>query len=176
LVSAQTSAANVDINVLVRLLQSLIQQLQQQLQQLLAQRQAQSPSLIQVISPRVGENWQIGQPHIIRLSRDIDVNFPLDSQVMIQLVYKEGESPLGGTIACVKQASNQTEFVWDRKTLMNFCGAADPVLKYKSLYPGYYQLRFIRDDSSLTILAQSGLFWLTGEPFIFDYTGKPIGG
>jgi len=83
---------------------------------------------------------------------------------------------VGGTIYCVKQANNQTEFLWDGNTLMNFCGAA-AYGKYKNVLPGRYKIKFIMGNPSETIIAQSGVFSIVGTPIPIDTSsGKQLGG
>ena len=190
-VNAQTLQQD-QINTLIRLLQSLVQLLQQQLLTL----QRQSP-ITQTLSPQqqvdilrnlnnsnnyvsmpvAGDVWTIGQPQYIRLARGINANFPLTSGINVVLAYEKEESGVGGTINCVKQASNQTEFIWnDGNTLMNFCGAAS-YGKYKNVLPGRYKIKFIMGNPSQTVIAESGVFSIVGTPIPIDTSsGKQLGG
>ena len=108
-----------------------------------------------VLSPKAGDIWTTGDLNTIKLKVDPRTIPMVDT---INLQDKDGK--MVGTIDCLKDTDQHTEFEWNTEKVMKFCGAGPPEERYVNILPGVYKIVLLYDS---TFPIESGYFSISAR-------------
>jgi hypothetical protein len=124
----------------------------------------------QFLSPQLGENWQIGEWHVIKFDQPVVSNWPQESQIIIKLFNAQTGSVVG-ILDCIKGNSWQG-YAWNTDVVRNSCGASTN--PYVAVGMGSYRFIVSYDEPNGLILAQSPIFTVSGTAVdVNSYIAKP---